>query len=270
MLRRVAGFIKQFDLDTKLTALGILLLVVTWILGLVQDPTVNEVFLILLGLLVLTFFLLTTSEGLRREQRLVKVIRNDLVAYFIQRIKLKDEIEDSGLLSVRLGRDYNYLAQLILSTNRSLDILGITLYAPLFTLRQSLIESLSKNNYDVRVLISTSDSPGLLTKEQEENNSGRLQNEVGAALNLLNEIVGEARLAGYKGKVEVARYEGATYCSLYIIDSRIIIYNPYLYFVRGVELPVFEIENKPNGLSRVYFRHFQKTWENAKTKSQIA
>jgi len=266
LLSRFAFFIRRLDLDTKLTIAGFVLLLVTWIIDLFQTPSSNRALLIIIGLLVLSFFLLTTSENLKSEQRLSSLVRDELLKTLFDRVDLKEDLLKAGIQRINLGRDYGRIARQISETSKEIKLMGITIYAPLFTLRSVLIESMSRNNYDLKVLISTKKSPFLLAKEKEENIIGRLQNEVSGTSKLLQEIYQEASYRGYTGKIQIAFYSSMVYCTLYIIDDRLAIYNPYVYFERGVELPVFEIENTPTGTFRVYSNHFERVWKSTTEK----
>jgi hypothetical protein len=83
---------------------------------------------------------------------------------------------------------------------------------------------------------------------------------------MLRQITSEARNLGYSGDLELRQYYGNTYCSLYLFDDETIWYNPYLRNTPGKDLPVFEFKNVHGSPFEFYRRHFDRVWNDDKTR----
>lgn len=191
------------------------------------------------------------------------LLRSELINHIAVLFQQNAEISNAGLVGLWSHRDLEKLKPLVESTERQFSILAITAYAPLYGLRGALIDRLSRlPPCFVRILVCDKDSPFLRAKEIEEDNPGRLRNELVGVEALASEIVEEASRNELIGRIEVRAYDAMPYSTLYIVDDRMGLYNPYVYKRRGVENPVFVL-SRQRFLIQFFSSYFERLWNDA-------
>jgi len=275
MLSKLWDWFKRLDLDSKLTLCSLSLMFVAWTLDYIRDPkTTNQLFIPILILLMISFFLLMLSESLRRERRIIEFInteQNFLKTEFPQAvskaIRVREELTKLGLTAVTNGRDDARFFELLNSSSNEVCLMAISLYHYVSLMRTALPPLLARKRLRMKILIVRQDAPSLKEKEREENIPNRIKTEIEGVCGMLRQIKLEAIKLGYSGEFEVRQYYGNTYCSLYIFDQGTVWYNPYLRNTPGKDLPVFEFNNVPGGPYSFYRSHFDRVWNDEKTRA---
>src|SRR5271157_317953 len=233
MLNRLWKFLLGLDLDSKLTIVSLALVFVAWMTDYIRNPkTTYQLIIPLMVLLMLSFFLLLLTEGMKAQRRIERMMRDqqdraDLLLNeqtsllrdqfpkaIANSVRTREDLLRMGITSISFGRDDDRFTELVDSSNSEICLMAISLYHYVSLMRVSLPTLLAKKPaLDIKILIAHHDSPSVKEKEREEQIENRIRTEIHGVDGMLRQIRNEARKNGYSGSLEVRQYFGLTYCS---------------------------------------------------------
>ncbi|MBA7494717.1 hypothetical protein ES702_05294 [subsurface metagenome] len=201
-------------------------------------------------------------------------LRKEMINLVVERAHLSWAVIQTGLKSIRIGRDYLDLKRRVNESRKAVCFLGVTSHTPIISCRNEIRDVLTKYRVEVNILVCEEESSGIKEREGEEGAEGIFSKEILDVVRLLQDIVSEIELGSergiYKkkefGKVEIRQYSRLPFCSLYIFDWKECLYIPYLFKIRGANCPVFNFLLSKGGDSVFILlkAHYENLWDDAK------